>query len=142
MNKQFQRIDAIVGDSAEEDFDAAVETYFNHLRSALVLPCDVTGTEDFRWEERYVLGGASPKEHEQLRKTQPSYMDEFELLEIELGPESEWMLFAGEDIAAHVRRKSDRQEFTLGLAELRAVNKKSPNYRVLNDYAVFFVNSR
>jgi hypothetical protein len=55
---------------------------------------------------------------------------------------SEWMLFAGDDIAAHVRRKSDGKEFVLGLAELSAVDKSSSNYRHLNDYAVFLVNYR
>jgi hypothetical protein len=55
---------------------------------------------------------------------------------------SEWMMFGGEDIAAHVRRKSDGKEFGLGLAELEAVNKKSRNYQLLDDYAVWFVNNR
>jgi hypothetical protein len=41
-----------------------------------------------------------------------------------------------------VRRKSDGKEFTLALAELKAVEKRSPSYRLLDDYEVFFVNSR
>jgi len=52
------------------------------------------------------------------------------------------MLFAGEDIAAHVRRTTDGKEFHLGLAELKAVDKRSANYQVLDDYAVFFTNYR
>jgi len=55
---------------------------------------------------------------------------------------SEWMLFGGEDIAARVRRKSDGKEFYLGLAELKAIDKRSPNYQLLDDYAVFFTNYR
>ena len=142
MDKQFQRIEAIVGDTAERDFTAAVGVFYAHLRKHLVLPCEVTGTEDFRWEERYILGPGDPKEYARLKKSRPSYRDHFELLEIERDVVSEWMLFAGEDIAAHVRRKSDGKEFVLGLAELKAVDKRSPNYRLLDDYAVFFVNSR
>jgi hypothetical protein len=131
MDKQFQRIDAIVGDNAERDFAEALSIFYTHLRQHLVLPCDVTGTEDFRWEERYVL-----------KKSQPSYRDHYELLKIEQDVVSEWMLFAGDDIAAHVRRKSDGKEFVLGLAELRSVDKSSSNHRHLNDYAVFLVNYR
>lgn len=55
---------------------------------------------------------------------------------------SEWMLFAGEDLAAHVRRKSDGKEFCLGLAELEVTNKKSKNHQFLEDYVVYFANYR
>jgi hypothetical protein len=142
MDKQSQRIEAILGESAERDFTEAVGIFYDHLRRNLALPCEVTGTEDFRWEERYVLGPGDPKEYARLRKSRPSYQDHYDLLEIENGPVSEWMLFAGEDIAARVRRKSDGKEFVLGLAELKPVRKRSPNYRLLDDYAVFFVNYR
>ena len=142
MDKQFQRIEAILGDSAERDFTEAVGIFYDYLRRNLALPCEVTGTEDFRWEERYVLGPGDPREYARLRKSRPPYQDHYELLAIENGVVSEWMLFAGDDIAAHVRRKSDGKEFVLGLAELKPVRKRSPNYRLLDDYAVFFVNSR
>jgi hypothetical protein len=142
MDEQFQRIDAILGDSMNRGFPAAVKVFFEHLRRSLVLPCEVTGIEDFRWEEFYVIGPGSQKEYERLKKHQPSYRDRFELMEIEMDVYSEWMLFVVEDIAAHVRRKSDRKKFTLGLAELKAVDERSPNYQLLDDYAVFFVNYR
>ena len=142
VDKQSQRIDAVLGGSARRDFGEAVGVLFAHLRQNLVLPCEVTGREDFRWEERYVIGPGDAQEYARMKKTHPSYRDHFELLEIERGVVSEWMLFAGEDIAAHVRRKSDGKEFVLGLAELEVVDKRSPNHRLLDDYAVFFVNSR
>lgn len=50
--------------------------------------------------------------------------------------------FGGEDIAARVRRKSDGKEFYLGLAELKAIDKRSPSNQLLDDYAVFFTNYR
>ncbi len=109
---------------------------------SLKLPCDVTGTEDFRWEEFYVLGPGDQKEYAQLRQNQPSFQDTFELLAIEADDESEWMMFGGEDLAAHVRRKSDGKKFLLGLAEIEAVDKKAKNHQLLHDYAVWFVNSR
>ncbi len=48
----------------------------------------------------------------------------------------------GEDLAGHVRRKTDGKEFHLGLAEIKAVDKKSPNNQLLDDYAVWLVNNR
>ena len=141
MDAQDARIAKIVGDDEEATFDDCVDKFYQHLKKSLRLPCDVTGIEDFRWEEYYVLGPGDPKEHERLRQNQPSYRDTFELLAIEADADSEWMLF-GEDLAGHVRRKSDGKEFYLGLAELKAVARKSKNYQLLHDYAVWFVNNR
>ena len=84
----------------------------------------------------------SKKEHERLRKTQPSFEDTFELLAIEEDVFSEWMMFHDEDLAGHVHRKSDGKEFHLGLAEIKAVDKKSRNFQLLHDFAIWFVNSR
>ena len=51
------------------------------------------------------------------------------------------MLF-DEDIVAHVRRNGDGKEFDLGLAELRVTSKKSLNFQLLDDYAVWLCNNR
>ncbi len=143
LDEQIERIDAIIGDSRERGgLEAAVRVYFEHLKKFLVLPCEVAGTEDFRWEEYYVFGPGDRAEYERLRKHRPSYTDRYQLIGIELDVISEWMMFAGDDIAAHVKRESDNKEFTLGLAELKPVDKNSPNYRLLDDYAVFLVNYR
>jgi hypothetical protein len=37
------------------------------------------------------------------------------------------MMFYGEDLAGRVRRKSDGKESYLGLAEIKAIDKKSVN---------------
>jgi hypothetical protein len=142
MDAQFRRIDSILGESAGQSFEDGVAVFYEHLCRTLELPCEVTGTEDFRWEEPFVVGGWDRKEYERLKKDRPSYRDRYDLLRIESGPVSEWMLFGPEDIAAFVRRKSDGKEFCLGLAELKAVNRKSPNAQLLHDFAVFFVNNR
>ena len=52
------------------------------------------------------------------------------------------MMFRCDDIAACVRRNSDGKEFVLGLAELKATDRKSRNYQLLDDYAVWFANNR
>jgi hypothetical protein len=41
-----------------------------------------------------------------------------------------------------VRHEADGKAFISGMAELKAVNKRSQNYQLLDDYAVFFFNSR
>jgi hypothetical protein len=140
-DEQMKRWEAILGDTAEGTQEEALEAFFEHLKANLQLPCDVTGTEDFRWEEPYVLGGWSQTEYKRLKKTQPAYSDKYELLALERGWRSEWMMF-DEDIVAHVKRKSDGKEFDLGLAELKAIDKKSPNFQLIDDYAVWLVNNR
>ena len=139
---QWERIEAIIGEDEGPTFADCVEKFHKHLVGSLELPCDVTGIEDFRWEEFYVLGPGNQKEYERLKRDQPSYTDTYELLAIEADVCSEWMMFYDEDLAAHVRRKSDGNKFHLGLAEIEAVNKKSKNYQLLDDYSVWFVNSR
>ncbi|MCE9531413.1 MAG: hypothetical protein K8T89_09880 [Planctomycetes bacterium] len=117
--------------------------FYEHLLRNFKFPFEVTGIEDFNWEEYYVFGGHETQvEYEQLKKTQPSYQDRYDLLGIEKGVFSEWMLFHGNDIGAYVKRKSDGMEFCLGLSELKGVDKKSANAKLLDDFAVFFANSR
>lgn len=142
---QDTRIADILGDmlgDIEYTFEDCVNKFYEHLTNSLQLPCKVTGIEDFRWEEFYVFGPGDKKEYERLRKNQPSYKDIFELLAIEMDVCSEWMMFYSEDLAAHVRRQSDGKEFYLGLAEIKAVDKKSRNYQLIDDYGVWFVNNR
>ena len=138
---QFQRIDAIVGRHQDEPFTRQVERYYHHPRSALTLPCEVTGIEDFKWEEFYILGPGDPREYRRLRRTQPSYQDRYHLLEIRHGVVSDWGL-CFDDIEARVKRTSDSTEFSLGLSELKLVDVESSSYGVLDDYAVFFANYR
>ena len=140
-DKQFERIDAIIG-KGNDNFGKSVTLFVKYLKANLKLPCEVKGTEDFQWEEPYVLGGWSKTDYDELKKTQPSYSDRYQLLDIEDEGHSEWMMCGGEDIAAHVQRISDGKKFVLGLSELKAIDKKSPNFLLIEDYAVFFWNYR
>jgi hypothetical protein len=140
-DKQFERIEAIIGDG-HADFDQAVGRFAKHLKAHLQLPCEVTGSEDFRWEEPYVFGGWSAREYARLKKTQPSYTDRYQLLDIDEKIHSEWALCHGEDIGAHVQRTSDGKKFVLALSELKTTDTKSPNSQLLDDFAVFFANYR
>lgn len=137
-----ERIEADLGITEDHSLEQCIAMFYEHLTKGLQLPCDVTGTEDFAWEESYVMGSGDPDEYERLRKTHPSYQDVYELLAIEKDVVSAWMLFGSDDFAARVRRKSDGMEFWLGLVELEAVDKSSSNYRLLHDYTFWMLNSR
>jgi len=142
IDEQLQRIESLVGASDDLDYRAAAHKFCEHLRQHLVLPCEVTGIEDFNWEEYYVIGPGSRKEYDQLWQTQPSYQDNYDLKSIEFGPVSRWMLFGASDIAAHVRRNADGKKFVLGLSEPRATDENSLNHRLLDDFATFVANYR
>jgi hypothetical protein len=81
LDKQDQRIANIFGTKNVPDVDTeTLERYLDHLKQHLEFPCQLTGIEDFDWEEYYVIGPGSKGEHARLRKTRPSYMDIYELL--------------------------------------------------------------
>jgi hypothetical protein len=123
LDTQDQRIASIFGTKEVPDVDTAtLERYLAYLTQQLTLPCQLTGIEDFDWEEYYVIGPGSKAEHKRLRKTRPSYMDTYDLLrfEEEVDPD--------EGILVHVRRVSDKKTFLLPLANLEATPKKSKHY--------------
>lgn len=135
--EQEKRIAAVLGEKeapgvAEETLGA----YLEHLRKKLELPCLVTGIEDFEWEEYYILGPGDQEEYEELRKTRPSYRDTFELLGFEEEYDEDYGLYA------RLKRVSDRKRFVVPLEKLKAKDPKSPQYALLDDYAVWFVNYR
>ena len=131
MDKSEQRIHAVLGEDNERTPKNA-RRYLVHLKKHLSLPLRVTGIEDFLWEEPYVFGYRDRNRYVEMKKTNPSYTDEFDLIDI-LDPESD-------DIIAKIRRVSDGQTFQMGLSWLRCVDKKSPDYVTLNDYSVWYVN--
>ena len=139
-DEQEKRIGEIIGvDSEGELLDVTDETlkvYGDYLEKNLEFPCYLTGIEDFSWEERYIFGYGSKKEHEQLRKTRASYLDTFKLINLitDFG-------FWGE-IGAYVQRMEDGKKFDLSLSELEATDRLSKNYQLLHDYSCWFVNYR
>jgi hypothetical protein len=131
LDKQDQRIATIFGTPDVPEVDTeTLECYLDHLKQHLALPCQLTGSEDFDWEEYYVIGPGSKAEHERLRKTRPSYMDTYELLSFEEDVDPD------EGILVHVRRVSDKKTFLLPLANLEVTQKKSSQYQLLDYYAV------
>ena len=138
-DEQDRRIEAIVG-GEHVDFLQARKRLYGYLKVSLQLPCEVTGIEEFRWEEPYLEWPADLEKYIQLMETQPSGRETYELLEIDDEAESEWVAFGDEDIGVIARRRSDGREFCLGLASLVVTDRQSPNYQVLWDYATWWGN--
>lgn len=136
MDDQDKRISLILGDAQADVTEETLERYLTYLKQHIELPCQLTGIEDFDWEEYYVFGPGDKKEYEKLKKTRPSYTDKFDLVSFEDAVDEEV------GILVNVRRLSDKKRFTLPLAELEATNEKSKNYTLLDDYSVWFVNNR
>jgi hypothetical protein len=130
---QENRIEKILGEDNLEVSDESLEMYRSYLQKNIKRPCQLTGIEDFSWEEYYILGPGDKNEYEELKKTQPSYQDVYTFISFDDQVEDEGLM-------VKVIRISDRKQFVLPLADLKATDKKSPNYRLIDDYAVWFVN--
>ena len=140
MDSQEDRIAQILADGdvdneeMQEKSPETIAKYLHNLKENIEFPCIVTGIEDFPWEEKYVFGYGNKKEYEKLKKDNQSYEDKFEILDF----------FEDEDydekIMVNVKRLSDQKEFILELDYLKAVDKKSKNYQLLDDYSVWYVN--
>jgi len=132
MDADERHIHTILGGDNERSMQNA-SRYRTYLRKHLALPLMVTGTEDFPWEEPYVIGGWDQREYEELKKTNPSYTDTFELQDIQ-GPNEH------EDLIAKVKRVSDGRIFEIGLSWLRCEDEDTEAYILLDDYAVWHTN--
>ena len=133
MEEQDKRIQNILGKDCERNNQNACR-YFEYLKEAIKRPCILSGIEDFPWEERYIFGGWDNKEYEELKKVNPSYTDEYKLIEL-LEPES-----GNDEIIAKVKRLSDQKIFRIGLSWLECIDFEKENYQLLNDYSVWHVN--
>ena len=131
MGASDKRIAAVLGEDDGRTPKNA-RRYRAYLKKHLAFPVRVTGIEDFPWEEPYVMGGWDQNEYEELKTTNPSYTDEFDLLDI-LNP-------GFDDLIAVIKRVSDGRTFQMELSWLRCVDKKSSEYLALNDYSVWFEN--
>ena len=134
--KQEKRIESIFPNDLEDIFKCkeTIEIYKAYLENNLIFPIELTGIEDFDWEEFYLLGPGDKKEYEELKIINPSFTDIFNMTSIDNDFDIDYGLFAD------VIRISDNKRFLIPLAELVVIDKKSKNYQLLDDYAVWFVN--
>ena len=140
FEEQERRIGEIVGLDEDGEInevnEKTLKIYYDYLVENLQLPCEVTGSEDFPWEEYYIIGGGSKKEHAKLRKTKPSYLDTYDLLKIK------YTVDEYSELMVSVKRISDKRKFTLPLADLEVTDTTSKNYQLIDDYVVWYVNWR
>jgi hypothetical protein len=108
--------------------------YLEYIKQNMQFPCHVTGREEFEWEEEYIMGLGSKKEYARLKKTQPSYTDNFTIDRVED------LVVHEDDLFAQVQRVGDRKKFILLLVELESVDAISPNNQLLHDYSVWYLN--
>jgi hypothetical protein len=54
-HEQEQRILTVIGNE-DVEWGEAIRFWYRHLLAHLELPCEVTGIEDFQWEEFYIFG--------------------------------------------------------------------------------------
>ena len=115
-----------------------LKVYFNYLLKHLSLPCILTGIESigyFGWEERFEFGYGSKKDYERLREERGSLNDNYELATL-----GNARLDRDSGIVVVVNRLPKRKRFEIPLSELKAEDKASDNYELLDDYSVWFVN--
>ena len=129
-----EKMEKILGTDDLEVTPKTLNRYLKYLKAQIKLPCYLTGTEEFLWEEEYLYGSGSSKDYEKLKKTNPSYTDIFLLGKFQ--EKTDEM----EGIIVDVKRVSDNRKFTIPLAELKASDEESPNYSLIEDYLTWFVN--
>ena len=120
----------------EDNLDVSGESlmeYRSYIQENIVLPCELTGREDFHWEEFYIFGPGDKNKYAELKKTQPSYTDIYTFMSFD--DQIEDM----DGLMVKVMRISDRKQFVLPLADLKVINNKSPNHQLVDDYAVWYV---
>jgi len=110
VDQQLKKIAQVFGrEEPPEVKEKTLKVFLKHLRRNVEYPCILTGSEDFEWEEFYIMGPGSKRDHKQLRKNLASYLDTFELIDFVLDP------YGDEGIHAEIRRLSDKKIFILPL---------------------------
>ena len=104
FEKQEKRIIAILGTKKLDVTRKTLSTYLKYLKKHVEIPCQLTGIEDFEWEEAYVFGFGSKREYQELKKTQPSYTDKFNLIDFIDDIDDEY-----DGIFVNVQRLSDKK---------------------------------
>ena len=127
-----EKLEEVLGTTTFKVNQTNLKKYMKYLKQNLAIPCLVTGVEEFEWEEYYTVGPGSQKEYQKLKKTQPSYTDEFNILKLDN------KLDVRDGILAVLERTTDNLKFTLPLAELEGVVEDSVDAKLLQYYGIWF----
>ena len=135
MDKEEKRIAKALGaQEVPEVDDGNLLKYRKYLLERMDKGTVLTGREYFPWEERDVMGPGNLAEYERLKKENPSYKDEYKLIDISEEEIEE------NDLVAQVERLSDKKRFKIGLSWLTTKNKKNKDFQPLDDFATWVVN--
>ncbi|MDE5107911.1 MAG: hypothetical protein O4808_12895 [Trichodesmium sp. St17_bin3_1_1] len=127
-----EKLEEVLGTTTFKVNQTNLKKYLKYLKKNLAIPCLVTGVEEFEWEEYYTVGPGSQKEYQKLKKTQPSYTDEFNILKLDNKLDVE------HGILAVLERTTDNLKFTLPLAKLEGVAEDSVDAKLLQYYGIWF----
>jgi len=130
MNMQTERIKKILGKDCKRSPRNA-EKYRAYLKKMLKSPCLLTGTEEFEWEISHIAKGWDDPEYQEEKKNNPSFLDQFELLEL-LEPEVD-----SDDIRVGVKRTADNKDFKIGLSLLECIEFNDECFQLIDDYAAW-----
>ena len=137
MNKdkaQEIRFEHILGEDNLNVSYKSLVMYRTHIQINIEFPCELTGREDFQWEEIYVFGLGDKNEYTELKKTQPSYADTYTFMSFDDKIDD------NNGLIVKVKRLSDNKQFVLPLADLKVTDNTTPNHELVHDYAVWYVN--
>jgi hypothetical protein len=129
-----QRIAEIVGADNLTVTLKSLTLYRDHLRRNLDTPCIMTWLEGFPMKENPVFGYDDETKYEPPKEKQPSHKDIYELKRFEE------LIDEVHGILVKVKRIHDNQRFILDLASLKGLEETSKNYKLLDDYSVWFIN--
>lgn len=110
--------------------------YYDYLLDKLPVGLRLTGREDlgyFGWEERFIWGGGNDKEYKELKEKFASCDDKFKFIRLHSISEE----FG---IMAEVQRITDKNLFTIPLADLVTLEEKIKEHQLIEDYSSWFVN--
>ncbi len=135
MDKEEKRIAKALGAKEVPEVDEInLLKYRKYLLEQMNKGTVLTGREDFPWEEEYVFASGNSAEYERFKKENPSYKDEYKLIDISEEEIEE------NDLVAQVERLSDKKYFKIGLSWLTTKNQKSADFQILDDFATWVVN--
>ena len=127
-------ISHLLNSDDESKNNTNLKVFFDYLKKELVKQLILTGTEDFDWEEKYVLGGWDPREYALLKKTKPSFTDHFEYIQLDEKIDS-W-----HGIFIQVKRISDSKSFKIKLWDLKSIESRINNSKAIDFYGIWMTN--
>jgi 5-formaminoimidazole-4-carboxamide-1-beta-D-ribofuranosyl 5'-monophosphate synthetase len=133
-DKQEARILKILGGDNAEVSDESLEVYLDYLKEHITKPCEFKFGQMLKWEEYYILGPGDKQEYERLKKTRLSCKDILTLVKLDDYIDDD------EGLMVKVRKADGKKQYAVALIDLEVVDKKSPNYQLVEDYNVWFVN--